>query len=119
MKKKTKETSGYANLMNLKIKPSDYLPGRYEQQMTIDDLIPEEKTKEILVIKSKSLLNPELIEYWHRAFVEQRRKGTIVIPSNFEVIGYFPANSEIKAVNEDETNDAEKFIDDFLEGKYD
>lgn len=117
MSKKKNETSGYANLMNLKTKPSDFRPRFHEQQIAIDDLIPGPKYNETLVIRCNACIPLQDIAFHHREFVNQRKKGVILLPPGFEVLGYCPSDTEIKVV--DDSDDAEKFIDDFLEGKYD
>lgn len=100
MRKNNKETSGFASLMNLKTKPSDFLPGRLEQQLTIDDLIPGPKYTETLVIKCNLDIRPQDIAFLQREFVNQRKKGVIVLPQGFEVLGYCPSDVEVKVVDE-------------------
>ena len=109
-----------SELAKLRTKPSDFHRGIKGHQMTIDDyLAPYLDTKydETLVIKCNAHISLQDIVNSHKEFVRQRKYGVIVLPENFEVVGYFPSDSAIKVV--DDTNDAEKFIDDFVKGKYD
>lgn len=98
-------------LYNLKAKPSDYRPGYYEHQMSIDDLIPKPKYDETLIIRCNENVSPEVFTYWQREFVEQRKKGVILLPYNFEVLGYAPSDLEIKVTNNGEPEEGVVVID--------
>ena len=103
------------SLNNLTAKPSDFLPGRYEQ-LTIDDELRKVETKyrESLVIKCDSYMPQHDLQRRYEEFVKQREKGIVLLPKGFDLICVLPPDIELLL-----QNDAEKFIDDFLEGKYD
>ena len=109
-----KNKSVFSPLANLKTKPSDYRPRRLEEQLTIDNLIPNNTHQETLILKCKSNIPPDELVSLQREFVRQRKSGVIVLPSYFELVGLIPPDVELKVVD-----DAEAFIDSFLEGKYD
>ena len=106
-------------LADLEAKPSDYRPGRYEQ-LTIDDELRKVETnhQETLIIKCNACMPPYELQRLRQQLVEQRKEGVVLIPNGFELLCILPPNVELMLQN-GIVNDAEKFIDDFLEGKYD
>ena len=109
----------FGPLADLEAKPSDYRPGRYEQ-LTIDDELRKVETKhqETLIIKCNLHIPPHELQRLQQQLVKQRKEGIVMIPNGFELLCILPP--EVKLMLENGiVNDAEKFIDDFLEGKYD
>lgn len=97
-----KKKSIFEPLANLKTKPSDFRPGRLEQQLSIDDLIPGPKYDETLVIRCNACIPLQDIAFYQREFTRQRKNGVIVLPQNFEVLGYCPSDVEVKVIAEQE-----------------